>query len=246
MNELKLKDKLTTIELLEQINHFRGEIEGKRKELKHYDLLKIIRNEFDQEINAGKISVVEYKDKKGELRPMYTLTLSQAKQVLVRESKLVRKAVIKYIETLEEKLKNPFNVPLTYKDALLQLVDKSEEIERLENTIKEQKPKVLFADAVSGSETSISVNQLSKLLNQNGIDIGQIRLFEWLRNNKFLISRKGSDWNTPTQKSMDKGLFEIKENTYLSSDGTAFIKKTPKVTGKGQKYFINKFLNDSF
>lgn len=101
MNKLREKDKITSLELLEQINIFR--IKENRSELQHYDLLKIIRDEFEEEVNAGKISVVEYKDKKGEKRPMYNLTYNQAKQVLTRESKTVRKAVFKYIDELEKK-----------------------------------------------------------------------------------------------------------------------------------------------
>lgn len=97
------KDRITSLELLDQINIFRKQ-EGNRAELQHYDLLKIIRDEFEEEINEGKISVVDYKDKKGELRPMYILTYNQAKQILVRESKFVRRAVIHYVERLEEEL----------------------------------------------------------------------------------------------------------------------------------------------
>ena len=97
------KDRITSLELLDQINIFRKQ-EGNRAELQHKDLLKIIRNEFEEEINEGKISLVEYKDKKGELRPMYILTYNQAKQVLLRESKFVRRAVIHYVERLEEEL----------------------------------------------------------------------------------------------------------------------------------------------
>ena len=104
MNELKEKNTITSMELLEQINLFR-EQEGNRAKLQHYDLLKVIRDEFEEEIDAGKISAVEYKDKKGEKRPMFILTFNQAKQILMRESKFVRKAVIHYIEELENKLK---------------------------------------------------------------------------------------------------------------------------------------------
>lgn len=116
MNELiskEQKDKITSLELVEQINIFRKQ-EGNRKELQHYDLLKIIRDEFEDEINEGKISAVEYKDKKGELRPMFELTLNQAKQVLMRESKYVRKAMIHYIEELEKQL----STIISYKDRL--------------------------------------------------------------------------------------------------------------------------------
>lgn len=110
--------------------------------------------------------------------------------------------------------------------------------ERLE---KEQKPKVLFADSVSASSTSILVGELAKLIKQNRHEIGQNRLFQWLRDNNYLISRKGTDYNMPTQKSMELELFEIKENSITHSDGHISITKTPKVTGKGQVYFINKF-----
>ena len=115
-------------------------------------------------------------------------------------------------------------------------------IQEKDRLLQEQKPKVLFADAVSTSHTSILVGELAKLINQNGVDIGQNRLFEWLRDNGFLIKRNGSDYNMPTQYSMDLGLFEIKERSIANPDGSVRITKTPKVTGKGQQYFINKFL----
>ncbi|MBH1941673.1 phage antirepressor KilAC domain-containing protein [Mobilitalea sibirica] len=117
-------------------------------------------------------------------------------------------------------------------------------IAQKDKQIAEQKPKVLFADAVSSSRTSILVGELAKLLRQNGVDIGGIRLFEWLRDNGYLIKRKGTDWNMPTQYSMDLELFEIKESTHLDGNGCNITKKTPKVTGKGQQYFINKFLGE--
>ena len=109
--------------------------------------------------------------------------------------------------------------------------------------IERMKPAQIFADAVCASEQSILVGDLAKLLRQNGIDIGQKRLFEWLRSRSYLIKRKGSDWNMPTQRSMDMELFEIKETAITHSDGHVTISRTVKVTGKGQKYFINKFLD---
>lgn len=108
--------------------------------------------------------------------------------------------------------------------------------------IEEMKPKVVFADAVATSHTSILVGELAKILKQNGIDMGQKRLFAWLRENGYLIKRKGTDYNMPTQKAMDLGLFEIKEGSYINGAGANITTKTPKVTGKGQQYFINKFL----
>ncbi len=106
------------------------------------------------------------------------------------------------------------------------------------------RPKEIFADAVSASHTSILVGDLAKLINQNGVDIGAKRLFVWLRENGYLIKRKGTDYNLPTQKSMDLGLFEIKETAISHSDGHTTINRTPKVTGKGQNYFVNKFLGE--
>lgn len=118
---------------------------------------------------------------------------------------------------------------------------KSREIEEKDKVIQLQQPKVLFADAVSASSNSILVGELAKLIKQNGVDIGQNRLFDWLRENGYLIKRKGEDYNTPTQKSVDLGVIETKEGTRVHPDGHTSITKTPKITGKGQIYFINKF-----
>lgn len=104
------------------------------------------------------------------------------------------------------------------------------------------KPKEIFADAVAASHTSILIGDLAKLLKQNGVDTGQKRLFDWLRENGYLIKRKGADWNMPTQKAMELKLFEVKESTVNNPDGSVRINKTTKVTGKGQQYFINKFI----
>ncbi|HBF1005783.1 TPA: phage antirepressor KilAC domain-containing protein, partial [Clostridioides difficile] len=124
-------------------------------------------------------------------------------------------------------------------------VEEKEQLQ-LENQEKDkviqlQQPKVLFADSVASSDNSILVGELAKLLRQNGIDTGQNRLFDWLRNNGYLIKRKGEDYNTPTQKSVDLGVIETKEGTRVHPDGHTSITKTPKITGKGQIYFINKF-----
>lgn len=111
-----------------------------------------------------------------------------------------------------------------------------------DKVIEEMKPKALFADAVATSHTSILVGELAKILKQNGIEMGQKRLFAWLREKGYLIKRQGTDYNMPTQKAMDLGLFEIKEGSYVNGSGVNITTKTPKVTGKGQQYFINKFL----
>ena len=142
-------------------------------------------------------------------------------------------------EKLEEALLNP--------DTLIKLATdlKAEREKRiaLEVQAEQDKPKVLFADAVSASHTSILVGELAKILKQNGVNIGQNRLFAELRERGYLIKRKGSDWNMPTQRSMEMKLFEIKETIISHADGHTSINKTVKVTGTGQQYFINLFLN---
>lgn len=115
-------------------------------------------------------------------------------------------------------------------------------IEGQKARIDEMTPKALFADAVSASSTSILVGDLAKLIRQNGLDIGQNRLFDWLRNNGYLIRAKGMSWNMPTQRSMDLGLFEVKETSITHSDGHISVNKTVKVTGKGKIYFVNKLI----
>ena len=118
------------------------------------------------------------------------------------------------------------------------------QIEERNKQIEVLQPKALFADAVSASDKSILVGELAKIIQQNGINMGQQRLFAWLRENGYLIKRKGCDWNMPTQYSIELGLFEIKETTITHSDGHISISKTTKVTGKGQIYFINKLLKN--
>ena len=141
----------------------------------------------------------------------------------------------------DEKIEEVLMDPDTIIKLATQLKKEREEKKKLQERAKQDKPKVLFADAVTASHTSILVGELAKLLKQNGIDTGQNRLFEWLRNNSYLIRRKGTDYNMPTQKSMDLELFEVKETSITHSDGHISVNKTPKVTGKGQVYFINKF-----
>ncbi|HGO1169639.1 TPA: phage antirepressor KilAC domain-containing protein [Streptococcus pyogenes] len=122
----------------------------------------------------------------------------------------------------------------------------TEQVKHLETKIEKDKPKVLFADAVSASKSSCLIGELAKILKQNGINIGQNKLFQWLRANGYLISRRGESWNQPTQKSMQLGLFELKKTAINHSDGHTTTNVTPKVTGKGQQYFINKFLNQEY
>lgn len=166
----------------------------------------------------------------------YALSLDAAKNLAMVSKTDKGREVRQYFIQIEKEFNSP--------EKLMQraLLYANQNILKLETQLEEQKPKVIFADAVSASHTSILVGELAKLIKQNGYDIGAKRLFAWLRKNGYLISRRGTDWNMPTQKSMELGLFEIKESSISHSDGHSTISKTPKVTGKGQQYFINKFL----
>ena len=137
------------------------------------------------------------------------------------------------------------NTYLSHADEHTKMMFKAtlETVKTLNTKIEQDKPKVLFADAVTASKTNILIGELAKLLRQNGVDTGEKRLFKWLRENGYLISRNGTDFNAPTQRSMDMGLFRVKETVISHADGHTTISKTTKVSGKGQEYFINKFLS---
>jgi anti-repressor protein len=147
-------------------------------------------------------------------------------------------AIRKYLIKVEE----DWNSPEKVMARALQIANNELATLRIAN--EKMKPKALFADSVSTSKSEILVGELAKLIKQNGVDMGEKRLFAWLRENGYLISRKGSDWNMPTQYSMERGIFRIKETTVNHSDGHTTVNKTPKVTGKGQIYFVNKFLGN--
>lgn len=141
-------------------------------------------------------------------------------------------------ETAEQLMNDPDFMIQTF----TALKNERERRQVLEAQVEKDRPKVLFADAVATAHTSILVGELAKLLKQNGVDTGQNRLFNWMRSNGYLIRREGTDYNMPTQRSMEMGLFEIKETSITHADGHVTVNKTPKVTGKGQQYFIEKFL----
>lgn len=178
---------------------------------------------------------------------LYSLILSSKLPTAKKFKKWVTSEVLPSIrkhgaymtnETLEEALTSPdFLIKLA-----TELKKEKEQRQALEKEQKKNAPKVLFADAVSGSNTSILIGDFAKILKQNGVKTGQNKLFSWLRENNYLIKRRGSSYNMPTQKSMDLGLFEIKENTITKSDGDTIITMTAKITGKGQTYFMNKFI----
>lgn len=138
-----------------------------------------------------------------------------------------------------------YQMPKDYPSALRALAESVEARQQLEAEKEANRPKVLFADAVSAAKTSILVGELAKLLKQNGVDMGQNRLFSFLREKGYLIRRQGTDFNMPTQRAMELGLFEIKETVIAHSDGHTSVSKTPKITGKGQQYFVRLFLDKS-
>ena len=173
------------------------------------------------------------------------ISVDMAKQICMIQRTPEGKAVRQYLVDLEKAWNNPEQVMAR----ALKIANQSIETLKTKNIAlvaanERMRPKEVFADAVATSHTSILIGDLAKLLEQNGVDIGQKRLFIWMRDNGYLIKRKGSDWNMPTQKSMELGLFEVKESTVNNPDGSIRINKTTKVTGKGQQYFINKFLGE--
>ena len=179
----------------------------------------------------------------------HQLTINMAKELCMIQRTEKGKQCRQYFISIE----NAWNSPEAVMSRALKIADRKlleaqEHVKTLETTVNKQnelldraKPLVCFANCVKTADTSILVGELAKLLKQNGVDIGQKRLFEWLRNNGYLI-KSGSDRNMPTQYSMERGLFEIKETVVSHADGHTSISKTPKCTGKGQIYFINKFI----
>lgn len=164
------------------------------------------------------------------------LTIDMAKEICMLQRNERGKQARQYFIQLEK----DWNSPEKVMARALKIAENK--IHALETKVQEDAPKVLFADAVSTSKTSILVGELAKLLKQNGVSIGQNRLFAWMRENGFLIRRKGTDYNMPTQRSMEQGLFEIKETSITHADGHISINKTPKITGKGQIYFVKRML----
>lgn len=210
-----------------------------------YDVSKMLNTVDDNEKLSGTIFV------SGQNREMRFLTedglyevLMQSRKPIAKEFKKEVKKILKTIRqngmyVTEKLLDNP-DLAI---QAFTKLKEEREKRKALEIKIETDKPKVLFADAVETSKTTILIGDLEKIIKQNGVDMGQKRLFAWLRENGYLIKRNGADYNMPTQKSMEMKLFEIKETAITHSDGHISVSKTPKVTGKGQQYFINLFLN---
>jgi len=174
----------------------------------------------------------------------YKMSVDMAKHICLMSRTEKGKQIRQYFLDLEK----AWNTPEQVFARALKMADKTIDKLKSNNAIlikdnERMKPKEIFADAVTASKDSILVGDFSKILKQKGIDIGQNRLFQKFRDQGYLISRKGQSWNMPTQRSMEMGLFEIEERAITNPDGTVKIRKTTKVTGKGQQYFINKFLS---
>jgi anti-repressor protein len=217
----------------------------------HRDVLKAIRELLEgmRKTSQAPEMFIEYhytNRQNGQTYPMYYMNRDGFTLLAMgfTGSKAIefKLAYIQAFNQLEQESR--LGVPQTLPEALRLAADQAEQIERQKHTIEVQAPKAIFADAVSTSHTSILVGDLAKLIKQNGVDVGAKRLFAWLRSNGYLIKRKGADYNSPTQRAMELELFEVKETAITHPDGHVTVNKTPKVTGKGQQYFVNKFLSN--
>lgn len=211
-----------------------GRIIEKYNFIKNKDFMVVVQKRASNEIKG----YTEFTD--------HLMTISMAKEVAMVANTEKGKQARQYFIKCEEAWNSPEMILARANQIQSRMIEQhTEKIKILETKIEEDKPKVLFADAVATSQSSILIGDLAKLLKQNGIDTGQKRLFNYLRENGFLMKQKGESYNMPTQKSMDLGLFEIKERTGVNPDGSIRISRTPKVTGKGQQYFINVFLSSA-
>lgn len=192
----------------------------------------------DQDFNLLKIEKVQNEGGRMVSRMVddAALSIDMAKEICMLQRNEKGKIARQYFLQLEK----DWNSPEKVMARALRIADRR--LKMLEEKVEADRPKVLFADSVAASKNSILVGEMAKLLKQNGVDTGQNRFFEYLRQNGYLIRRQGTDYNMPTQKSMELGLFEIKETTINHADGHTSVSKTPKVTGKGQQHFVNLFL----
>ena len=221
-----------------------AELSGKQ----HKHVLEAIRSMEPAwvKVSGTKFRPAEYTDAQGKVRPCYELTKTECLYVATKFNDEARAKLVKRWEELETQVQTP----KTYLEALKALVASEEEKEQLQLEVKKRDekieqdaPRVLFSKAVETSNRSCLISELAKILQQNGINIGQNRLFAWMRGHGYLCS-KGQYYNQPTQKSMEMKLFEIKQTTINKPDGSVLVSTTTKATGKGQVYFVNKFLSE--
>lgn len=216
----------------------------------HDKLLRDIRNYIEQ-LSLAKIGESDfftestYKNERGKEYPCYLITKEGCEFIAhkltgVKGTEFTAKYIKRFHE-MENIIKE--HVPQGKELLALAVLEAQKTIEEQTAQIEEMKPHAVLGQAITTANTSILVGDLAKILRQNGVNIGAQRLFGWMRENGYLIKRKGTDWNLPTQRSMDMGLFEIKESVHIDGNGCNKINRTPKVTGKWQQYFVNKFLN---
>lgn len=197
------------------------------------DFSVIVKNDDDETSFGGLRKVTEH-----------ILTIPMAKELCMIQRTDIGKELRKYFIKCEEAWNDEDMILARANQIQSRMIEGHiEKIKTLEIKIEKDAPKVLFADTVASSQTSTLVGNVAKLITQGGKKMGQNKFFEWLRENGYLIKRKGDSYNMPTQKSMELGLFEIKERTGVNPDGSVRISKTPMVTGKGQQYFVNIHLN---
>jgi|688.fasta_scaffold19419_7 anti-repressor protein len=231
-------EKITSIELVKQINFLRAKEENKA-ELQHKSLLDIIRDEFEEEINRQEILPINYMDNRNRPQPMFSLTISQAKQVLVRESKFVRKAIISYLEVLEEKLKKPQEplLPQTYIGALKALIASEEEKEKLQKQLTIQSAKINFIDRVLDTDEKIDIGQCAKILE---LPFGRNTLFKELRERGIFFKSK----NEPKQVYVEKGYFQLKEKWIDRNEHDSFMVLKILVTQRGLGFLSTIFKSE--
>ncbi|MFJ6210556.1 phage antirepressor [Lysinibacillus sp. NPDC092081] len=217
--------------------------------IEHSDTSKMIRSVDEDE------KLIRTLFLSGQNRESWFLTENGLYEVLMQSRKPIAKQFKKQVKNILKEIRlnggyiatdeNDDEASIMAKALLIAnktIENNKKKIVEQQLIIEAQNPKVIFAEAVQASHTSILIGEFAKILKQNGVDVGQKRLFEWLRDNGYLIKRKGSDYNSPTQKSMELGLFEIKETPIYHNSGEISINRTSKITGKGQAYFIKKFL----
>ncbi len=204
---------------------------------------------FSENIDYVSLSQKSEKPQGGRPQLDYALTIDCAKEISMIQRNEKGKQARQYFIEVEKKFRTMqpggggFQIPQSFSEALMLAAKQAEEIEKQQKQLKEQAPKVLFSDAVATSTKSCLIRELAKLIKQNGVDTGENRLYAWLRNNGYLC-KFGESYNQPTQKAMEMGLFEIKKTSITKPSGDILVTTTTKVTGKGQIYFVNKFLNN--
>lgn len=232
MNELVNIQNETTMTSLEI-----AELTGKR----HDNILRDIKEQLGQLGGLLKFEQTYTHPQNKQVYKMYRLPKREILILISGYSVQLRAKIIDKLEELERQLKNQTpQLPQTYLEALESLVESEKRNQALQQQIEQDKPKVAFANAISGSDDSISVGQFAKILKQNGIETGRQRLFNYFRDNGYLIRGRTKDFNMPTQKAMEQGLFEIQEKSVSLKDRT-ILSLSPRVTAKGQQYFIEHF-----